>query len=204
LCAVGRCSRGAARSALPFGLVVFLWPHMMLSALALTFGVYALLDGSVTISLGTRPGATEHSWVVLLEGLAGVGLALAIFLWARVTVVLVDPLIALWAITTGLLELIAASRSRRQVTTEPLLVVAGAASVLLGFAIFLWRPAVGPFALVVLLGSYALVFGVAMLPQGFRLRKALARLNGTTWKPDRRPVRGHLVPRTGALRVQLP
>jgi uncharacterized membrane protein HdeD (DUF308 family) len=150
---------------------------MTLPALVLTFGAYALLDGIVTISLGTRPGATERSWVVLLEGLAGVGLALAIFLWSRVTVVLVEPLIAFWAIATGLLELIAANRLRREVPTEPLLVVAGAASVLLGFAIFLWPAAAGPFAFIVLLGSYALVFGGAMLIQGLRLRKAQPRLD---------------------------
>jgi uncharacterized membrane protein HdeD (DUF308 family) len=161
-----------------FGLAVFLWPRMTLPALVLAFGAYTLVDGIVAVSLGARPGVTEQSWAILLEGVAGVGLALGIFLWTRVAVELVALLIGFWAIATGLLQLVVAIRLRREMPTEPLLVVAGLASLLLGFAVFLWPMAAGPFAFAALLASYTLVFGAAMLLQGLRVRKVLRRLGG--------------------------
>ena len=143
-----------------------------LAALVLLFGVYALFDGIAAIVLGTRDEAREHGWAILLEGFAGVGLALAILLWTRMPAALLVLLIAFWAIATGILELFAAIRLRRELPGEVLLGIAGAASVLLGFALLFW-PTGGALVLVVLLGSYALVFGAAMLLQAFRLRRAL-------------------------------
>jgi uncharacterized membrane protein HdeD (DUF308 family) len=148
---------------------------MSLAALVLLFGAYALLDGIVAIVIGTRDRAREHAWTLLLEGLAGVGLGLATFLWTRTAVELVVLLIAFWAIATGMLELFASIRLRREVPGGVLLGTAGAASMLLGCAI-LFSPTAGAFLLVVLLGSYALVFGAAMLLQAFRLRRAIQAL----------------------------
>ncbi len=162
--------RGAI--ALVFGLTALLWPGITLVMLVLLFGVYALFDGIVTVVLGTRNLAREHGWVVFLEGCAGVGLGLAVLLWTRVAAGLLVVLIALWAIGTGVLELIAAVRLRRELPEEVLLGIAGVVSVLLGLAILV-RPSAGAIALVVLLGSYALIFGTSMLLQALRLRRIL-------------------------------
>ena len=160
--------RGAI--AFVFGLTALLWPGMTLVMLVLLFGVYALLDGIVTLALGTRNLVREHGWVVFLEGCAGVGLGLAVLLWTRVAAELLVLLIALWAIATGVLELIAAVRLRRELPEEMLLGVAGIVSVLLGLAILAW-PRTGAVALVIMLGSYAAIFGASMLFQALRLRK---------------------------------
>ncbi len=161
--------------AISFGLIAFLWPGMTLAALVLLFGVYALLDGIAAIVIGTRQRARQHAWAVMLEGLAGLGLGLATFLWTRTAPELVVVLIALWAIATGLLELFAAMRLRRELPGQALLGVGGVTSMLLGFTILLW-PTAGAPALVALLGSYALVFGTAMLVQALRLRRTVRRL----------------------------
>jgi uncharacterized membrane protein HdeD (DUF308 family) len=161
--------------AIAFGLIAFLWPGMTLAALVLLFGAYTLLDGIAAIVIGTRQRARQHAWSVMLEGLAGMGLGLATFSWTRTAAELVVVLIALWAIATGLLELFAAMRLRRELPGQALLGVGGVASMLLGFAILLW-PTAGAPTLVALLGSYTLVFGTAMLVQGLRLRRAVRRL----------------------------
>ncbi len=164
--------RGAI--AIAFGLIALVRPGMTLAALVLLFGGYALLDGFLSIAVGTRHRAREHAWTMALEGFAGIGLGLAALLWTRTAAELIVILIALWAIGTGILDLFATIRLRRELPGEVLLGIAGTVSVLLGFAILFW-PRAGTFALVTLLGSYALVFGTAMLLQGLRLRRVLRR-----------------------------
>lgn len=158
-----------------FGVLAFLWPQMTLALLVLLFGVYALIDGFVAIAMGTRQRAREHAWVFLLEGFAGLALGLAVFLWTRSAAQIVVHLIGLWAVATGVLELFATVRLRRELPGEVLLGVAGVASILLGFAI-LFRPGAGTYLLITLLGSYALVFGTAVLLQALRLRRMLRNL----------------------------
>lgn len=168
--------------AITFGLIAFLWPGLTLAALVLLFGAYALLDGIAAIVIGTRQRAREHAWAVLLEGCAGVGLGLAVFLWTQTAAGLIVVAIAFWAIATGLLELFAAMRLRRELPGQALFGIGGAASMLLGFAILLW-PTAGAPALVALLGSYTLIFGTAMLLQALRLRRAVHHLE----EGDRHP-----------------
>ena len=79
---VNRSGSLALRGTLPllFGFAALLWPGLTIAALVLMFGTYALLDGIVTIVMGTGYRVREHTGVVLLEGFAGVGVGLAILL----------------------------------------------------------------------------------------------------------------------------
>ena len=164
--------RGAL--ALLFGCTALLWPGLTIAALVLMFGSYALLDGVVTIVMGTGYRVREHSGVVLLEGFAGVGVGLATLLWTRMAVDVVVMLIGFWALATGLLELLAALRLRREFTGVWPIAVAGGASVVLGvFALV--RPSFGAIALVSLLGGYALVFGSSMLLHALNIRGSARR-----------------------------
>jgi len=160
--------------ALAFGLTALLWPSMTLTAFTLILGIYALVDGSIMIAIGTRHIVRDFAWIILLRGLAGVGLGLAALLFTKTLVELLALLIAFWAMGTGILELVAAFALRRELPGEMLLGVAGIASILLGFAILLW-PTAGAVVLVMLLGSYALVFGTTTLAQALRLRRHIAR-----------------------------
>lgn len=165
--------------AILFGLVAFLWPSITLSALVLLFGAYALLDGVLALAAGSH----RRAWMLLLEGLLGVGIGLAAFLWTGFTTVVLVDLIALWALATGVLELVAAVHLRREVPGELLLGVAGSASILLGVLMIAW-PRLSAFVIVTLLGLYALFFGSAMLILALRLR-ALTRLEDAGHRPLR-------------------
>ena len=158
-----------------FGLVAFLWPSITLAGLVLLFGAYALVDGLFTITAVTRQQAREHAWTLALEGLIGLGIGLAAFLWTGMTAVVLVNIVAFWAIFTGILEIALAVRLRREIPGEFLLGLAGGASVLLGVLMFLW-PAASAFVIVVMLGCYALFFGASMLALAFRLRRLTSRL----------------------------
>jgi uncharacterized membrane protein HdeD (DUF308 family) len=153
-----------------FGLVTFFAPGISLVALVLVFGAYAFADGILAIiSAIRRRGKSDRWWVLLLEGLAGVGAGVITLLWPGITALALLYVIAAWALVTGGLEIAAAIRLRKVITGEWLLVLAAIASIALGILLVLF-PGPGALALVLWIGAYALVSGVLFIALGFRLR----------------------------------
>ena len=137
------------------------------------FGAYAIVDGAVAILSVVRHRERGRWWVVLVEGILGVGAGLVAFAMPGITAVALVLVIGAWAILTGIMEVVAAVRLRREMEDEWLLGLAGILSVVFGAAIFVF-PGAGALALVTLIGAYSIVFGVAMLFLGLRLRNARA------------------------------
>ena len=169
-----------------FGFVAFLWPTITLTALVLLFGAYSLVDGVLALAAGTRQGARQHGWLLALEGLIGVGIGLAAFLYTGMTALVLVDLIGAWAILTGILEVFAAVRLRRELPGELLFGFAGCASIVLGAMMLVW-PTAGAFVIVVLLGCYAFFFGTAILLLALRLRRLTSRIESFHGELGQRP-----------------
>ena len=156
--------------AVVFGLVALVWPGPTVAALALLFGLYALADGLFAAGAAFRVGRLRRRrWALGLEGLAGIVAGLiAIFMPALVALTLV-AFIGAWALFTGVMEIIAAVRLRREIENEWLLGLGGVLSVLFGlFAVA--SPGTSVLALVWVVGVYAIAFGITLLALGWRLR----------------------------------
>jgi uncharacterized membrane protein HdeD (DUF308 family) len=160
--------RGAA--AVLFGLVALIWPDVTLLALVVLFGAYSLVDGVVAIAAAFGPNAGGRRFWLALQGIAGVLIGAITFIWPGVTTLVLLALISAWAVVTGVLQVLAAIRLRREIHGEWLLALGGVLSVLFGIALVVW-PASGALALVVLIGAYAVVFGVVLIALGLRLRR---------------------------------
>lgn len=164
--------------AILFGLAALFWPGLTFFLLILMFGAYAIVDGIFAIWSGVvRSRYSSRWWVFLLEGIIGVVAGVIAWLrpgWAAVALVLV---IAIWAVLTGILEIIAAIRLRREITNEWLLGFSGFVSVLLGILLF-FQPLTGGLVVTLMIGAYALIFGVLLVVLGFRLRKMDVRPAG--------------------------
>ena len=156
--------------AIAFGVLAFFVPPLGIAVLVGLFAAWALIDGITGIYAGIRTRETARSWwLEILEGLAGVvaGVVALVFpLFAAGVLVLI---IALWAIITGLFEIVMAVRLRTQIRGEIWLGLAGVASILFGVILVLF-PGAGALGLVWLIGSGAIAFGAFLVSLGWRLR----------------------------------
>ena len=157
--------RGLA--AVLFGLLTFFVPGITLVTLVLLFGIYALMDGFFNVIAFFRVPA--HHWALLLEGVIGIIAGILTFVWPAITAIVLLYVIAFWAIFTGVFEIIAGIRLRKVITNEWLLLALGVLSLLFGILI-LFAPGAGALAIVLWIGAYACLFGIALLALAFRLR----------------------------------
>jgi uncharacterized membrane protein HdeD (DUF308 family) len=159
--------RGAA--ALLFGLVTLVWPGLTLTALVLLFGAFVLVNGAAKLIDGFRAPAGERN-PLLLTGSLDVSIGLITFLWPDITALALLYLIAAWALLTGILQIVAAIRLRRELRREWLLGLSGGLSVL--FAVLLViTPGAGALVITWLIGWFALFYGALLLAIAWRLRK---------------------------------
>lgn len=154
-----------------FGIAAFIWPGITLVVLVFLFGAYVLVDGVFAVIAGLRArGDEERWWALLVEGLAGIAAGIIAFVWPGITALVLLYLIAAWAIITGVFEIVTAVRLREEIEGEWLMGLAGLLSVLFGIALFLF-PGSGAVAVVWLIGSYAILFGIVLVALGLRLRR---------------------------------
>jgi uncharacterized membrane protein HdeD (DUF308 family) len=170
--------RGVA--AIIFGILAFAMPVATLGALVLLFGAYALVDGvfNVIAAVSGRSGARPW-WALVLSGVVSIAAGLATFFMPGLTALALMYLIAAWAIVTGVLQIVAAVRLRREIDNEWWLGLSGGISVAFGVFVML-APGAGALALVLWIGAYALVLGAVLVALGLRLRGRRAETRDTT------------------------
>ena len=91
------------------------------------------------------------------------------FAFPGLTTIVLLWVIAVWAVVTGVLEIITAIRLRHEITGEGWLAASGVLSIAFGVLLMI-APAAGALALVLWIGAYAVVFGAFLLVLAFRLR----------------------------------
>ena len=160
--------RGAA--AIIFGILTFVAPAASLFALVLLFGVYAIVNGAMNVSLSMRTPTGETRWGSLLfESIASILAGALTLIWPGITALVLLFLIAAWAVVTGVAQVVAAVRLRKQLRGEWLLALTGVLSVAFGVLLVV-APVAGALAVTLWIGAYALVFGALLVGLALRLR----------------------------------
>jgi uncharacterized membrane protein HdeD (DUF308 family) len=157
--------------ALLFGLVVLFWPGLVLTVLALLFGIYAAVDGAITFvpALRTQERGAPRT-LPLAEGVVGIVAGLVAILWPGLTTSGLVYVIAGWALVTGVLKIITAILLRVEVENGWLLAGSGALSALFGVLLIVLAGSDVPF-LAPFIGVFAVVVGLALIVFAFRLRE---------------------------------
>jgi uncharacterized membrane protein HdeD (DUF308 family) len=161
--------RGAA--AIAFGVLALVWPGVTVTVLVFLFGIYALVDGIGSLLAAWRHrGDSVHRGHHVGEGLLALLIGVIALVWPGITALALIVLIALWALTTGIVEISLAVRLRRVITNEWWLALSGVLSILVGI-ILLVRPGAGALAIAIVIGIYAILFGTVLIVFGLRLRR---------------------------------
>jgi uncharacterized membrane protein HdeD (DUF308 family) len=164
-----------------FGLLAFVWPAVTLAVLVLLWGAYAFTDGVLALIAAFRVrDRGKPFWALLIDGMLGIFAGLLTFFWPGMTALALLAFIAAWATVMGIFQIVAAIRLRKAIEGEWLLALSGLLSVFFG-ALMLWNPGAGALAVVWMIASYAIVFGVLLIALGFRLKGGtLSRLASRT------------------------
>jgi len=160
--------RGIA--ALLFGVLAFVYPGMTAQVLVILFGAYSLVNGIFTLALAIRaPKGAPGIGTLVLLGLLGVAAGLVTFFYPGITAISLLAVIAAWAVITGIFEIAAAIKLRRQVSNEWVLILSGVLSVVFGVLVIA-MPNAGALSIIWLIGTYAILFGIMMLTVAFKVK----------------------------------
>ena len=161
--------RGIA--AILFGVIAFAYPGLTVALLVLLFGAWVLVDGVFRVIGAIGHRASDKEWGFdLIIGIVGIIIGFLTFHAPAITALALIIYIAAWALMIGATEIALAIKLRREIKGEWFLILMGLVSII--FAVMLlWNPLPGALALVWLIGSYAIVFGILGIILGFRLRR---------------------------------
>jgi len=159
--------------AIVFGALVFLWPQLAWIWVVATFAAFALVDGIFSIVAAFMGGGVVPWWALMIEGVLGISAGVGTFFWPGITELVLLYFIAYWAIATGVFEVVAAFRLRKEIEGEWVLAISGILSVVFG-SVLVILPGAGALAVAWLIAAYSLLFGVLLLALALRLR-GLAR-----------------------------
>lgn len=164
--------RGVA--AVLFGLLALFWPGLTLLVLIVLVGAYALVDGILLLvhAFVRGPVGAPRRLVVLL-GSVSVLLGVLVLVWPGLSALLLALLVGLWALVSGVAQIVAGFMLRREAPDEWRAVLNGALSVLFGL-VMVFAPGAGALALVWLIAAYTIVTGVVLIVLSLRLRSFLS------------------------------
>lgn len=169
--------------AILFGLLTIFSPAISLAVLVLFFGAFALVDGVSMVVAAITKRQGEPRWgALLVSGLLGIVLGLITLLWPGITAMVLIVLIAVWALLIGISSIVVAIRLRKEIAGEWRLIVAGALAVIFGL-VLLVAPGAGALGMVIVIGIYALVWGILLVTLGLRLRGWARAIDAATAPP---------------------
>jgi uncharacterized membrane protein HdeD (DUF308 family) len=156
--------RGLA--ALAFGVLTLFNPGVTAVALVLYFGIYAIINGGINLGLALFGGSQEHHRFMLgVQGVLGVVLGVVVITWPGISMLSLLAVIIAYAFITGILEVVAAFQVR-----DVWLGLSGLISILFGLYALRF-PGDGALAVVLVIGVYAILAGVALIITSFQVRK---------------------------------
>ena len=160
--------------AVAFGVAALVAPAVVAAVLVLVFGAYALVDGVFAIVAAVLALSRHERWgLLLLEGVVGLAAGAGAWAFPGLAIVVFITLLAVWAVITGGLMLAAAFQLDLD-HGNWMMGLGGLVSILWGVLLWTW-PIAGAWVLTIWFGAYALLFGVAMIAFGLRLRRQRQR-----------------------------
>jgi uncharacterized membrane protein HdeD (DUF308 family) len=142
-----------------FGVLAFTNPGIALLVLATFFAAFILIDGAVN-AWGALQNRDKDGWIaLLLFGALGIFFGAYALAVPPLSMIALIYVIAFFALANGLTSLFLGWKVRKEITTEWILYLSGALSVLFALLV-LFQPAVGGIAIAYVIGTWAVIVGL--------------------------------------------
>lgn len=153
------------------GLILVIWPASTLEVILILFPIFAIIDGTSAILIGSRT-IKEGRWLSFVPmGILEIFIGIFVFIWPQATLEAFVLLMALWAFVIGLGELFTAfSDHTMKNNTKWLYGVGGMLTVILGIFVVIY-PIITSITLMWLFGLIFLVYGFSIFVIGIMLNK---------------------------------
>jgi uncharacterized membrane protein HdeD (DUF308 family) len=159
-----------------FGVLLYRQPAISIAALVFLFGIFVLADGvGNTVTAIAGRAQNDHWWVLLLTGLCGIGVGLLSLANPQLTAFALLFYIAIWAVATGVLQIVAAIRLRKEIKGEFWLILGGLASVAFG-VLAMMNPIAGKLTVLWLIAVFAIAYGIIVIALAFKARSFATRV----------------------------
>lgn len=148
-----------------FGLAVFIWPALTVELLLSLFGAFVLVGGIFTIIASF----TTKGWPLVVQGLVGILVGLVMLIFPMSIAMFIMLIIAAWALVTGIMEIVVATRFKPMLPGSWLMIVTGILSVIFALVLAL-KPGLGALVLAQVFGIYAVIAGALLFGFALHLR----------------------------------
>jgi uncharacterized membrane protein HdeD (DUF308 family) len=148
--------------AIAVGIIAVAWPNVTIGAFVILFAVYAFLAAFMEAA---RAFQSAHAAPVvgrLLVAVLDVAAGLGAIVWPGVTALSLVLLVAVWALTTGAVEVALALRAGENSGERARLGLSGLVSLSLA-AVFAIRPDIGAVTIAQVYGLFSIVSGISSL-----------------------------------------
>jgi uncharacterized membrane protein HdeD (DUF308 family) len=175
--------------AIAFAVAMVIWPNISLSVLIGLFGAFALVTGVTTIAgaFSVPVEGKQRAWIAI-QGLLGVAIGVAVFVWPSLSALGLLYAIGIWAVVAGIVEIVLAFDLPISDSRALLLGLSGVLSAAFGVIMFA-EPGAGAIALLALIAAFLLVTGVMQITYALELRRVVGELE----RPFKRHTRPKLV-----------
>ncbi len=159
-----------------FGLALIASPVKTVVVVTVLVGLWLMVDGVVTSIVSLfQIKKNDHWWLLLLRGIVGILLGVAIFSWPGITIQALFLLITIWLIVMGILMIVTAIIIRRESEMEWLIAATGITALILG-ALLYGNPYGSVVLFSVVIGLFALVSGITTTAFGIKLHGVKSKL----------------------------
>jgi uncharacterized membrane protein HdeD (DUF308 family) len=159
------------------GLIILSWGGSSLNLVVLFFGIFALLQGILSVV----PGLSKlggRVYFLLIEGVLGIlagiftflGPGIGGMLWPNVATRTLLFFISFWALLTGVTELVGSFRLPGEMKEKWVMTLSGLVCLVLGL-IVLSRSGAGATGNAGMIGLLVMIYGLLWLFVGFKVRK---------------------------------
>lgn len=151
-------------------ILVIVATQFVLDFLVYVFGFFAIISGILNAGVGISSEKTElPKWLLVTTGVLGILLGIFALLTPLIVAMTITMFIAAWALVAGVSEL-GLAMSHTKAPHRALLALSGIIGIMFAVILVL-TPLLGAYALVIVLGIYALIFGIVSIILGLSMGK---------------------------------